>query len=272
MEGLGAQCIRIATSRFGARAMRSCLESPHTTARQQKQVAQAIIENAGRLLLDPNGVIVMQWLLDSDLPTKHALMLKVLEPVLASLVGLRFASNLVAKILSQTAEPEARDRLLELLVRDPESPASPIQNMLKEPTCIQIIAKVLGTAPSHHRTALIDALRIAVPIMMQAPAAPSHIGKLQAELKDPKRSQQGLIDLAHTISSGQSFGSEASSTTSATPSPQPVIISSKLKAHVQAGNGHDQHLVFGTSHHLGFPASSAGPKVEPRASNTQNQS
>jgi hypothetical protein len=217
----------------------------------------------------------MQWLLDSDLPMKHAMMLRVLEPVLASLVGLRFASNLVAKILSQNAEPEARDRLLELLVKDPESPASPIQSMLKEPTCIQIIGKILGTAPQQHRTALMDALRSAVPIMLMAPAAPSHLGKLQAELRDPKRSQQGLIDLAHSVAAGPlnaAYASETSSTISATPSPQPVVISSKLKAHVQPSNGHDQHLVFGTSHHLGAPSSSAGPKAQPRAGNTQNQS
>ncbi|KNC99989.1 uncharacterized protein SPPG_04340 [Spizellomyces punctatus DAOM BR117] len=52
-----AKCWEVGQGRFGARAMRACLESQYTTKRQQKFVAEAIVHNAIQLATNPNGAI-----------------------------------------------------------------------------------------------------------------------------------------------------------------------------------------------------------------------
>lgn len=267
MDGLAGQTLRIANSRFGSRAMRSCLESPHTTPKQQKQVAASVLENAGRLLVDPNGVIVMQWLLDSDLPGKYKIMQPVLEASLPSLIGLRYASNLVTKLLTQSAEPDVRDRLLDLLNLNPEHSMSPMQTLLKESSCVQIVSKILLAVPSLQRISFVEALRKALSVMIQQGGTnpPNHLVRLSSELKDSKKTPQGTFDLSHLVSI-----SSDTSTASATPSPQPVVITSKLRAHVESQTSAQDHshFVFGTQHNA--PGKSNGTQQR-SGSNPHNQ-
>ncbi|KAG5460733.1 MAG: armadillo-type protein, partial [Olpidium bornovanus] len=85
-DAIYVRCCDIAQGRFGARAIRTCLESQYTTRKQQvmsrengtaerrgfgaplcspaKLVAIAIIENALQLAVNPNGSILLTWLLD----------------------------------------------------------------------------------------------------------------------------------------------------------------------------------------------------------------
>lgn len=216
MDGLAAQCPAIAASRFGSRAMRSCLESPHTAPHQQQLVATALLRHAPALLVDPNGVIVMQWLLDSDLPQKHTILLPTLEALVQTIAGLRFASNLLTKLLTQNSEPEVRDRLLHIFNSHPTDPSSPMQAMLREPTCIQIISKVLQTVPSPHRTSFLEAVREAISAIQQSPIPPPpHITKLALELRETRRNSQGHFDLSHLIGPNQDHPDNQS--------PQPAI-------------------------------------------------
>ncbi len=246
MDGMASHCYKIATSRFGSRSMRSCLESPHTSAKQQKIVAAAIIEQAPRLLVDPNGVIVMQWLLDSDLPGKYKILLPTLEILLPTVVGMRFASNLVIKLLTQNSEPDVRDRLLDILNIDPDLPTTSMQSMLREPTGVQIISKILSTVPSIPRLTFLDALRKALDVMVRPGCAP-HLTRLSFELSESKGGPQGIFDLSSLLPAIPIF---SGSDSNATPSPQPVTISSKVKAHISSEFDNHHSLVFGTAHQL----------------------
>ena len=71
-DAMQSQCWEIAQGRFGARATRTCLESQYTTKRQQKHVALAVIRHSVNLCTNPNGVILITWLLDSsNLPGRY---------------------------------------------------------------------------------------------------------------------------------------------------------------------------------------------------------
>ena len=72
-------CREISFSRFGSRSMKSCLESDYTTKEQRDQVAQAIVENAAVLSLDPNGILLVKYI--ASLKTYSKVLLKVLEPL-----------------------------------------------------------------------------------------------------------------------------------------------------------------------------------------------
>jgi protein JSN1 len=53
----------VARSRFGARAVRACLESPYVSKSQQKLVASAIVQNAAMLITHQNGSLLIAWLI-----------------------------------------------------------------------------------------------------------------------------------------------------------------------------------------------------------------
>lgn len=63
-DAMQAKCWELGQGRFGARAMKACLESQYTTKRQQKQVSLAIVQNCVQLSMNSNGSILMTWLFD----------------------------------------------------------------------------------------------------------------------------------------------------------------------------------------------------------------
>ncbi|CAG8468898.1 1486_t:CDS:10 [Paraglomus brasilianum] len=104
------RCWEIAQGRFGARAMRACLESQHVTKKQQKQVAIAIVMNAVSLSTNPNGALLLTWLLDtSQFPGRYRILSPKLAPHLAHLCTHKLASLTVLKIINQRHETDARD-------------------------------------------------------------------------------------------------------------------------------------------------------------------
>ncbi|PKK72445.1 hypothetical protein RhiirC2_742692 [Rhizophagus irregularis] len=104
------RCLDIAQGRFGARAMRACLESQHVTKKQQKQVAIAIVMNAVPLSTNPNGALLLTWMLDtSSFPGRYRILAPRLSPHLAHLCTHKLASLTVLKIVNQRQEADARD-------------------------------------------------------------------------------------------------------------------------------------------------------------------
>ena len=76
----------IAQGRFGARSMRACLESSHITLNQQRRIATAIILNSIPLATNPNGALLLTWLLDtSSFPSRYNLLAPRFTPHLSHL-------------------------------------------------------------------------------------------------------------------------------------------------------------------------------------------
>lgn len=71
----------IAQGRFGARAMRACLESHHASKDQQRMIAAAIALHSVQLATNANGALLLTWFLDTcNFPQRR----KVLAPRLIS--------------------------------------------------------------------------------------------------------------------------------------------------------------------------------------------
>ncbi|KAL1918170.1 uncharacterized protein VTP21DRAFT_3436 [Calcarisporiella thermophila] len=110
----------IAQGRFGARAMRTCLESQYATVKQKKQVAAALIQHALLMITNPNGALLLTWLLDtSALSGRYRLLAPRLLPHLAYFCMHKLASLTILKLLSQEHELEARDLLISALFNSP---------------------------------------------------------------------------------------------------------------------------------------------------------
>lgn len=106
----------VAQGRFGARSMRACLESPHITISQQRRVATAVILNSIPLATNPNGALLLTWLLDtSGFPSRFKLLAPRFTPHLSHLCTHKLASLTVLRIVNQRVEPEASSSIVRTL-------------------------------------------------------------------------------------------------------------------------------------------------------------
>jgi protein JSN1 len=106
----------VAQGRFGARSMRACLESPHITVSQQRRVATAVILNSIPLATNPNGALLLTWLLDtSGFPSRFKLLAPRFTPHLSHLCTHKLASLTVLRIVNQRVEPEASTSIVRTL-------------------------------------------------------------------------------------------------------------------------------------------------------------
>ena len=106
----------IAQGRFGARAMRACLESHHATNGQKRMLASAIALHSVQLATNTNGALLLTWLLDTcNFPHRRAALAPRLVPHLVHLCTHKVAYLTVLKVINQRNEPEARDTVLQAL-------------------------------------------------------------------------------------------------------------------------------------------------------------
>jgi protein JSN1 len=110
----------IAQGRFGARSMRACLESPNITISQQRRIATAVILNSIPLATNPNGALLLTWLLDaSGFNSRYRLLAPRFTPHLSHLCTHKLASLTVLRIVNQKVEPEASSQVVEALFSSP---------------------------------------------------------------------------------------------------------------------------------------------------------
>lgn len=122
-SGIAATLGKIAPNRFGARAVRAVLESEHTTAVNQRLVATAIIQQIASLATNPNGCLLVSWLLDNfersdpDMHLRtHSLVAAQLIPQhLAVMCSSKLGSGIVLKLAASPSSSSNRvfDALLQ---------------------------------------------------------------------------------------------------------------------------------------------------------------
>ena len=135
----------IAQGRFGARAMRACLESHHSTKDQQRMLASAIALHSVQLATNANGALLLTWLLDTcTFPRRRTVLAPRLTPHLVHLCTHKVAYLTVLKVINQRNEPEARDIVLQALFFSPDDKV--LEDILSDQMCgANMIFKVLTT-------------------------------------------------------------------------------------------------------------------------------
>jgi len=100
--------------------MRACLESPYITINQQRRIATAIILNSIPLATNPNGALLLTWLLDtSGFSSRYNLLAPRFTPHLSHLGTHKLASLTVLRIVNQKIESDAFRQVLESLFNSP---------------------------------------------------------------------------------------------------------------------------------------------------------
>jgi protein JSN1 len=133
----------LAQGRFGARAMRACLESHFATKDQQRMVAATIALHSVQLATNANGALLLTWFLDTcTFPRRRTVLAPRLVPHLVHLCTHKVAYLTVLKIINQRNEPEARDTILKALFFNDQV----LEEILNDQNCgATLIFKVLTT-------------------------------------------------------------------------------------------------------------------------------
>jgi protein JSN1 len=144
-EVMLARLWELAQGRFGARAMRACLESHHSTKDQQRMIAAAIALHSVQLATNANGALLLTWFLDTcTFPRRRTVLAPRLVPHLVQLCTHKVAYLTVLKIINQRNEPEARDMVLQALFFSANDQV--LEEILKDQACgATLIFKVLTT-------------------------------------------------------------------------------------------------------------------------------
>ena len=135
----------IAQGRFGARAMRACLESHHATKDQQRMLASAIALHSVQLATNANGALLLTWFLDTcTFPQRRVVLAPRLVPHLVHLCTHKVAYLTVLKVINQRNEPEARDVILKALFFSENDQV--LEDILSDQACgATLIFKILTT-------------------------------------------------------------------------------------------------------------------------------
>ncbi|KAK3692745.1 hypothetical protein B0T22DRAFT_369785 [Podospora appendiculata] len=135
----------IAQGRYGARAMRACLESHHSTKDQQRMLAAAIALHSVQLATNANGALLLTWFLDTcTFPQRRTVLSPQLVPYLVHLCTHKVAYLTVLKVINQKAEGDARDTILKALFFTPNDQV--LEAILSDHACgATLIFKVLTT-------------------------------------------------------------------------------------------------------------------------------
>ncbi|OAL48320.1 RNA binding protein-like protein Jsn1 [Pyrenochaeta sp. DS3sAY3a] len=135
----------LAQGRFGARAMRACLESHFATKDQQRMVAATIALHSVQLATNANGALLLTWFLDTcTFPRRRTVLAPRLVPHIVHLCTHKVAYLTVLKIINQRNEPEARDTILQALFFSPNDQV--LEDILADQNCgATLIFKVLTT-------------------------------------------------------------------------------------------------------------------------------
>ncbi|KAF2126104.1 RNA binding protein-like protein Jsn1 [Dothidotthia symphoricarpi CBS 119687] len=135
----------LAQGRFGARAMRACLESHFATKDQQRMAAATIALHSVQLATNANGALLLTWFLDTcTFPRRRTVLAPRLVPHIVHLCTHKVAYLTVLKIINQRNEPEARDTILQALFFSPNDQV--LEDILADQNCgATLIFKVLTT-------------------------------------------------------------------------------------------------------------------------------
>ncbi|KAI9845239.1 MAG: hypothetical protein M1837_004994 [Sclerophora amabilis] len=144
-EAMLSRMWEIAQGRFGARAMRACLESHHSTRDQQRMLAAIIAMQSVQLATNANGALLLTWFLDTcTFPRRRTVLAPRLVPHLVHLCTHKVAYLTVLKVINQRNEPEARDAILRALFFSSNDQV--LEDILGDSGCgATLIFKVLTT-------------------------------------------------------------------------------------------------------------------------------
>lgn len=151
----------MAEARFGARAMRACLESQEATKNHQRMLAAAIALYSDHLAINSNGALLLTWYLDTcAFKNRRKVLVPRLIPHMIQLCTHKVAYMTILKLINQKEEPEAREKILRALFFSQGDET--LEAVIKDQSCgATFVFKTLTTPffDDHLRTEALENVR-----------------------------------------------------------------------------------------------------------------
>ncbi|KAI0163224.1 armadillo-type protein [Pestalotiopsis sp. NC0098] len=171
-EAVGNNCIDVGTHRHGCCVLQRCID--HAAGDQKITLINRITENAARLVQDPFGNYVIQYIIDLNEPSfTQPLVLKFLGSI-GRLSRHKFSSNVMEKCL-RCASDQSKDMMVQEMLVPGET-----ERLLKDNYGNYVVQTALEHSPLQTKIQLIDTIRPIIPQVRGTPYARRISAKIMA--------------------------------------------------------------------------------------------
>lgn len=160
-SAVGTNCIEVGTHRHGCCVLQRCID--HASGPQKAWLISKITEHALRLVQDPFGNYVVQYIIDLN---ERTFTEPIAQRFLGKIVTLsrhKFSSNVVEKCL-RCASDDAKDRMVKELLVPGE-----MERLLKDSFGNYVVQTALEHSSVHMKHQLVEAIRPMLPTIRGTP-------------------------------------------------------------------------------------------------------
>ncbi|KAH9898788.1 ARM repeat-containing protein [Xylariomycetidae sp. FL2044] len=158
---VGNNCVAVGTHRHGCCVLQRCID--HAVGEQKRWLIQRITENVSRLVSDPFGNYVVQYIIDLNDPTFTGPVVDQLIGNLGNLSRHKFSSNVVEKCL-RCASDQSKKAMVEELMASGE-----MDRLLRDSYGNYVVQTALEHAPYAQKQQLIETIRPIIPAIRSTP-------------------------------------------------------------------------------------------------------
>ncbi|KAI1405501.1 ARM repeat-containing protein [Hypoxylon fuscum] len=150
-EAVGNRCIDVGTHRHGCCVLQRCID--HATGEQKLWLVQKITENAQRLVQDPFGNYVVQYIIDLNESAFTEPLVQRFRGTIGMLSRHKFSSNVIEKCL-RCGNDESKDMMVSELLHHGE-----MERLLRDSYGNYVVQTALEHATEHMKIRLVEAIR-----------------------------------------------------------------------------------------------------------------
>lgn len=160
-DATALNCVAVGTHRHGCCVLQRCID--HASGDQKAGLIKAITANAFKLVQDPFGNYVVQYILDLDEPEFTEPLCRSFSNSVVFLSKQKFSSNVIEKCI-RCAKNGTKRMLIEEIV-----PPTEVEKMLRDSFANYVVQTAMDFADPDVKAALIDSIRPIVPSIRHTP-------------------------------------------------------------------------------------------------------
>ncbi|KAI1381545.1 ARM repeat-containing protein [Hypoxylon crocopeplum] len=160
-NAVGNHCIEVGTHRHGCCVLQRCID--HASGDQKMWLVNKITENAPRLVQDPFGNYVVQYIIDLNETIFTEPLIQQFRGQFVELSFHKFSSNVMEKCL-RCGNDDSKDMLISELLIPGE-----IGKLLEDPFGNYVVQTALDHCTSHMKGQLIESIRPLLPAIRNTP-------------------------------------------------------------------------------------------------------
>ncbi|KAH8678117.1 armadillo-type protein [Xylariales sp. PMI_506] len=160
-DAVGTHCVDVGTHRHGCCVLQRCID--HAAGEQKIWLIRQITENAPRLVQDPFGNYVVQYIIDLNEPSFTEPLVGKFGGKICALSRHKFSSNVIEKCL-RCASDGARDKMVDELLTTGE-----MERLLRDSFGNYVVQTALEHSTYSTKNKLVEAIRPVLPSIRGTP-------------------------------------------------------------------------------------------------------